>query len=58
MADIIAGAVVQIVKLAVVAYAIKQAQPILLLWVERIPTQLSKEQVVDAARKLGLEVRA
>jgi hypothetical protein len=58
MADTIANAVVQIAKLAVIAFAIAKAQPVLLLWVERIPVQPTDEQIVDAARKAGIEVRA
>lgn len=58
MVDVIAGAVVELGKLAVMAYAVHFGGKALLLYVERMPTTQTTEDVIDAARARGYEVQA
>lgn len=58
MIETIAGAVVELGKLAVMAYAVHFGGKALLLYVEKMPTQPTDSQVIDAARARGYEVQA
>lgn len=58
MADTIANAVVEIARLAVMAYGIHYGGRVCLLWVERSTLAQSREQIIDAARREGIEVTA
>lgn len=55
MADIIGNVIVELARLAVAAYAIYFGGNALLIWIQRV--NLSDTQVVDEARRRGLDVR-
>lgn len=58
MVDVIASAVVDLARVAVAAYIVHFGGKALLLYVERMPTTPTNEQVIDAARARGYEVQA
>ncbi len=58
MIDTIASAVVELGKLAVVAYAVHFGGQALLIYVQRMPTAPTEAQAVDAVRRAGYEVNA
>lgn len=58
MTEVIASAVVDLARVAVAAYIVHFGGKALLLYVERMPTPPTNEQVIDAARARGYEVQA
>lgn len=58
MVDVIAGAVVELARVAVAAYVVRYAGEVALLYVQRLPKVQTTEDVIDAARARGFEVQA
>ena len=58
MTEVIASAVVELAKVGVMAYVVHFGGKALLLYVEKMPTQPTDSQVIDAARARGYEVQA
>ena len=58
MVDVIAGAVVELARVAVAAYVVHFGGNALLLYVQRLPKVQTTEDVIDAARARGYEVQA
>lgn len=58
MTEVIASAVVDLARVAVAAYIVHFGGKALLLYVEKMPTQPTDSQVIDAARARGYEVQA
>lgn len=58
MVDVIAGAVVELARVAVAAYVVRYAGEVALLYVQRLPKVQTTEDVIDAARARGYEVQA
>lgn len=58
MVDVIAGAVVELARVAVAAYVVRYAGEVALLYVQRLPKAQTTEDVIDAARARGVEVQA
>ena len=58
MTEVIAGAVVELAKVAVMAYVVHFGGNALLLYVQRLPKVQTTEDVIDAARARGYEVQA
>ena len=58
MTEVIAGAVVELAKVGVMAYVVHFGGNALLLYVQRLPKVQTTEDVIDAARARGYEVQA
>ena len=58
MTEVIAGAVVELARVAVAAYVVRYAGEVALLYVQRLPKVQTTEDVIDAARARGYEVQA
>lgn len=58
MTEVIAGAVVELARVAVAAYVVRYAGEVALLYVQRLPKVPTTEDVIDAARARGVEVQA
>lgn len=58
MTEVIAGAVVELARVAVAAYVVRYAGEVSLLYVQRLPKVQTTEDVIDAARARGVEVQA
>lgn len=58
MTEVIAGAVVELARVAVAAYVVRYAGEVALLYVQRLPKVQTTEDVIDAARARGVEVQA
>jgi len=58
MTEVIAGAVVELARVAVAAYVVRYAGEVALLYVQRLPKVQTTEDVIDAARARGFEVQA
>jgi len=58
MVEVIAGAVVELARVAVAAYVVRYAGEVALLYVQRLPKVQTTEDVIDAARARGYEVQA
>lgn len=56
MTGTIADAVVQLARLAVIAYSIRCGRDVLLEWLQRMPARQTDTQLMDEARLRGLEV--
>ncbi len=57
MSEQIAQAVIELARYAFLAYAVKQGREVLGAWIERMPTQPTKQDVIDQARAHGLEIQ-
>ena len=60
MTEVIAGAVVELARVAVAAYVVRYAGEVALIYVQKLPAPWTptNEQVIDAARARGFEVQA
>lgn len=54
--DAITGAVVELARYAVMAYAIRAGRDVLVHWLDRLPAQPTDQQLLDAVRVRGLDL--
>jgi hypothetical protein len=57
MVEAITQAVVELARYAFLAFAVKQGRAVMGDWIGKLPTQPTKQTVIDQARALGLEVQ-
>lgn len=58
MIETITNGVVELGKLAVMAYAVHFGGQALLIYVQRVPTVPTEQELIDQARRRGFEVHA
>lgn len=56
MTDIIARTIVELARLALYAYAVHHFRAVIIHWLDVTPAALTHEQIIDAARRRGLNV--
>ena len=57
MNEALTTAIVELAKLAVIAYAIKNGRDVITHWLDKTPTTPTKQDVIDQARSYGLEIQ-
>lgn len=58
MIDTIAACLVALARLAVIAYSVKQGRDVIVHWLDRMATQPATTQIVDLARREGVDLHA
>lgn len=58
MTEIIASAVVELARYAVIAYAIRNGRDVLVHWLDRMSVRHPEQHILDTARTEGIDLHA